>query len=111
MSWHGTGKLPPGAVNPFPAAAGSHTNNPIHKYAEFPLRTMKFVCRTVLTSRRQPELSIPLILKKKKLNRTLPSVTSFPRIHRSVFLFLRNTLLKRVSYQLSIFTESRSINY
>lgn len=59
MSWHRTGELPPGAVNPFPAAAGNHTNNPIHKSAEFPLRAMKFVCHAVLTSRLQPKLSVP----------------------------------------------------
>lgn len=125
MSWHRTGELPLGAENPFPAAAGNHTNNPIHKSAEFPLRTMKFACCTVLTRRLQPKLSVPQILKKskinyvfdqciflkKKLKSTLPSITSFPIIYPSVFLFLRNTLLKGVSYQLSIFTQIHSINY
>lgn len=67
MSWHRTRKLPPGAVNSFPAVAGNHTNNPIHKSAEFPLRTMKFICHTVVTSRLQPKLSVPLILKKSKI--------------------------------------------
>lgn len=67
MSWHRTGNLPPGALNPFPAAASNHTNNPIHKYAEFPLRTMKFVCCTVLTSGLHPKLTVPLTLKKNKI--------------------------------------------
>lgn len=67
MSWHRTGNLPPGALNPFPAAASNHTNNPIHKYAEFPLRTMKFVCHTLLSSRLQPKLSVLLTLKKNKI--------------------------------------------
>lgn len=67
MSWQRTGKLPPGAVSPFLAAAGNHTNNPIHKHAEIPLRTMKFACHTLLTSRLQPKLSMSLILKKSKI--------------------------------------------
>lgn len=66
MSWHRTGNLPPGALNPFPAVASNHTNNPIHKYAEFPLRTMKFVCYTVFASRLEPKLSVPQLWRKIK---------------------------------------------